>query len=257
MLTQFITAGDGIRIAYDVSGDGPSLMLLHGAGKTRRDWHKVGYVNRLKDDFKVINVDIRGSGESEILTRIEDYDIEKIINDLSEVQDSCGVQQMMVWGYSFGGNIARYLGAWSDCVQAIAVIGVPFGRAVNKDFDGYIDVFIEKYSAQAQAYEEGKLSEKKRKSAIKGRIPVWVPCFQAMRSWPSVDASEVKCPVLLLAGSKNKSVMDWIEEDNISLDGTDTQVKIVDGLTHQQEFSQIDKVFPIVSSFLKNELKVK
>jgi len=57
----------------------------------------------------------------------------------------------MVWGYSFGGNIACYLGAWLDCVQAIALIGVPFGRVVNKAFNSYIDVFIKKYCALAQA----------------------------------------------------------------------------------------------------------
>ena len=256
MSTQYVTKSDGVRIAYDVSGDGPALMLLHGAGKTRKDWQKAGYVDRLRNDFKVMNVDIRGSGESEILTRIEDYGIEKIINDLIEVQESCGIQQMIVLGYSFGGNIARYLGAWSDRVQAIAVIGVPFGRAVNKEFNDYIDVFIEKYGALSQAYEEGTLNEKKRKSAIKGRIPVWVACFQAMRGWPSIDASEIKCPALLLAGAKNKSVMDWIEEDSSSLKRTRVQIEIVDGLTHQQEFSQIDKVYPIVNSFFKKELKV-
>jgi pimeloyl-ACP methyl ester carboxylesterase len=54
MATKFATAEDGTRIAYDVTGQGPALMLLHGAGKTRRDWHKVGYVDRLKDDFTVI-----------------------------------------------------------------------------------------------------------------------------------------------------------------------------------------------------------
>jgi pimeloyl-ACP methyl ester carboxylesterase len=176
MSTQYITTRDGVRIAYDVSGDGPALMLLHGAGKTRRDWKKVGYVERLQNEFAVINVDIRGSGESEVLTRIEDYGIEKIVNDLMEVKDQCEVQQMMVLGYSLAGNIARYLGTWSDRVQAIAVIRVPFGKAVNKEFNSYIDVFIEKCGTLAQAYITNTLNEKKRKSAIKGRIPVWVAC---------------------------------------------------------------------------------
>jgi hypothetical protein len=48
MATRFGTSADGTCIAYDVTGSGPALMLLHGAGKTRRDWHKVGYVERLK-----------------------------------------------------------------------------------------------------------------------------------------------------------------------------------------------------------------
>jgi pimeloyl-ACP methyl ester carboxylesterase len=252
MSTQFVTTSDGVRIAYDVIGQGPALMLLHGAGKTRKDWHKVGYVRRLRKGFRVISVDIRGSGESDCLTRIDDYAIEKIGKDLIEVADACGEQEIMVWGYSFGGNIARYLGAWSKRVKAIAVIGVPFGCAVAEAFDQSIDEFIEKYGTLTQAYGDGTLSEKKRKSAIKGRIPVWVACFQAMRGWSSIEAGDVKCPTLLLAGTKNRSVMEWLKENGESLRETNVQVEIVEGLLHQQEFSQIDRVYPTVRSFFES-----
>jgi pimeloyl-ACP methyl ester carboxylesterase len=252
MPTEFVTTGDGVRIAYDLAGQGPALMLLHGAGKTRKDWHKAGYVGRLKEDFRVISVDIRGSGESDFLTHIADYAIEKICRDLEDVADACGVEQMRVWGYSFGGSIARYLGAWSKRVKAIAVIGVPLGPAVHEEFDRYIDTFIEKYGPLAQAYEEGALSESKRRSAIKGRIPVHVACLQAMRGWPSIDAADLHCATLLLSGTKNKGVMEWLKENNESLRTAGVQVEIVEGLTHQQEFSQIDRVYPVVRSFFED-----
>ena len=250
MATQYITTPDGVRIAYDISGDGPDMMLLHGAGKTRKDWRKTGYIDRLTGDFRVINVDIRGSGDSEILTGIEDYRIEKIVQDLDWVADACGVERMLIWGYSFGGNIARYLGAWSQRVTGIAVIGVPFGPAVDPDFDRYIDTFIEKYGPLAEAYGHGNLSESKRKSAIKGRIPVWVACFQAMRDWPDIEPEEVMCPALLVAGNKNRSVMDWLQGNQDYLDSAGVQVEILPGLTHPQEFSKIDQVFPAVRFFL-------
>jgi pimeloyl-ACP methyl ester carboxylesterase len=252
MSTQFVTTSDGARIAYDVIGQGSALMLLHGAGKTRNDWHKVGYIDRLKEDFRIINIDIRGSGESDCLTRIDDYAIEKIYQDLVEVAEACGVKQMRVWGYSFGGNIARYLGAWSDRVKAIAVIGVPFGCVVQEEFDRYIDEFIEKYGPLARSYNEEKMSVKQHKSAIKGRIPVWVACFQAMRGWPSIEANDVNCAALLLAGTKNRSVLEWLKENEESLEKTRVRIEIVKGLTHQQEFSQIDRVYPIVRSFFEN-----
>jgi pimeloyl-ACP methyl ester carboxylesterase len=249
MSTEFVTTSDGVRIAYDAMGEGPALMLLHGAGKTRNDWHKVGYVGRLVEDYKVITVDIRGSGESDCLTQTDDYAIEKICRDLEEVADACGVGQVGVWGYSFGGNIARYLGAWSNRVKAIAVIGVPFGEAVHEEFDRYIDEFVEKYGPLTEAYNKGGLNEKRRKTAIKGRIPVWVACFQAMRGWPSIGASDIECAKLLLTGTKNRSVMRWLEKNGESLDRAGVRVEIVEGLTHQQEFSQIDRVYPAVRSF--------
>ena len=37
MQTKFIKSPDGTQIAYEITGQGPALMLLHGAGKTRHD----------------------------------------------------------------------------------------------------------------------------------------------------------------------------------------------------------------------------
>ncbi len=256
MIKHELKTTTGVRLVYDEVGKGPTILLLHGAGKTRKDWNKVGYVNRLKDSFKVINVDIRGSGESEYLTHIGDYQIEKICNDLDEIIKASGESEVIVWGYSFGGSIARYLGAWYPCarsgwVKAIVVVGVPFGRAVDEFFDRYIDEFIEKYGSLARAYNESALTEVEQKSAIKGRIPAWVACFQAMRGWPDVGASEIPCPKLLVAGTRNKSVTDWLEGKEQSLQQAGVQVALLEGLNHQQEFSQIERVFPTVRSFLQ------
>jgi len=249
---QFVQTNDGARIAYDVSGSGPALMLLHGAGKERGDWHKLGYVERLQQNYSVIAVDLRGSGKSSILTNIEDYAIEKIIADLDAIADACQVSQFAVWGYSLGGNIARYLGAWSNRVAAVAMIGVPFGPAVGESFNQFIDEFLLKWGSQADAYRTGQLSVEKHPSVIKGRIPVWTACFQAMRNWPDISPNEMRCPVLLLAGSKNKSVSEWIKRNVETINTARVKVDIVAGLTHPQEFSQVERVFPPVYSFLRN-----
>jgi pimeloyl-ACP methyl ester carboxylesterase len=245
----FSTSVDGTRIAYDVTGCGPALMLLHGAGKTRQDWHRVGYVERLKDEFTVITVDLRGSGDSDRLLAPVDYGIEKICEDLYGVADACGVGRFAVWGFSLGGNIARYLGAWSDRVTAIAVIGVPFGPAVHAEFDRFIDEFLIKWEPVILAAREGDVP----KSKIKGQIPMLAACAQGMRGWPDVEPAEVGCPVLLLTGTKNKSALGWVEANRGVLDAAGVQVKVIVGLTHNQEFTQIDRVFPVVSSFLLGE----
>lgn len=185
------------------------------------------------------------------MTRIDDYAIEKIYQDLEEVAIACGVGQMSVWGYSFEGHIARYLGAWSDRVKAIAMIGVPVGRTVQDEFYQYIDEFIEKYGPLAQSCKDGTLSKKKRKLAVKSRIPVLVACFQAMRCWPSIEASEVDCAALLLAGTKNNSVLEWLKRNDKSIERAEVKFEIVEGLTHQQEFSQVDTVYPIDRSFIE------
>ena len=55
----------GSRIHYQVEGDGPPLVLVHGFTSTLREWYDAGYVEPLSRDYKVILVDIRGHGDSE------------------------------------------------------------------------------------------------------------------------------------------------------------------------------------------------
>lgn len=253
--THYTNAPDGTRLAYDINGQGPALILLHGAGKDRRDWHKLGYVDRLKNGFTVIALDLRGSGESDFLAETSDYAIEKICADVNAVADACGAAQYLIWGYSFGGNIARYLAAWSARVQAIAVIGVPFGPAVHADFDQFITEFVTRWGPSAEAYRTGGLSPVQHKSAIKGRIPALVACFQAMRGWPGIAPGDVRCPALLLAGTRNKGTVSWIEANRPALERARLEVVIVDGLDHPQEFTQVERVYPLVAAFLQEQAR--
>ncbi len=257
MKTRFITSTDGTRIAYDVTGDGSPLMLLHGAGKTRQDWHKVGYVERLRKDFTVITVDIRGTGESDKRFEVSDYAIKKICADLDAVADACKAQQFGVWGFSFGGNIARYLAAWSDRVKAIAVIGIPFGRAVGGKFDQRIAEMEKKWEPSVRAYNEGKLSRKESKELVKRQVAIWLPCFRAMRDWPSIEPSDIRCPTMLLVGTKNTDTIEWVKAHRGALGSAGTCVELVEGLNHIQEFTQIDRVFSIVRSFLNSPIRVQ
>ena len=71
--TRFATSSDGARIAYDVTGSGPAVMLLHGGGQTRRPWHDAGYVERLAQEFTVITLDLRANGESDRPTQPSKY----------------------------------------------------------------------------------------------------------------------------------------------------------------------------------------
>lgn len=70
----FCTSEDGTRIAYDVTGKGPALVLLNGIGKTRRDWHQLGYVDGLKKNYRVMvnwlnqNPDIHNNKKIKVVT---------------------------------------------------------------------------------------------------------------------------------------------------------------------------------------------
>ena len=53
---------DGVRISYDVAGEGRPLVLLHGWCCDRSWWTEPGYVEELRRDHLLVVVDLRGHG---------------------------------------------------------------------------------------------------------------------------------------------------------------------------------------------------
>ena len=66
---------DGVEIAYEVAGEGPPVLLIHGFASTGRvNWWDTGWVKTLVNaGHKVITFDHRGHGASEKLYDSEHY----------------------------------------------------------------------------------------------------------------------------------------------------------------------------------------
>src|SRR6266545_1747441 len=121
MNSPTVIARDGVRVAYDVTGTGPALILLHGGGQNRRVWHDAGYVTRMRDQFTVITVDIRGNGESDKPTDARAYAIGGLVDDILSVADAVQARQFALCGYSYGANIGRYVPARTGRVSKLVI----------------------------------------------------------------------------------------------------------------------------------------
>jgi 3-oxoadipate enol-lactonase len=84
---------------YDVSGDGPAVVLLHEGVVDSRIWNRV--VPLLADRHRVIRYDQRGFGRSPMPSA--PY---SLVNDLVSVLDETGVERAALVGASRGGHIA-------------------------------------------------------------------------------------------------------------------------------------------------------
>ena len=63
---NFVTVGDGVRIAYRFDGDGdkPALVLSNSIGTTMRMWDM--QIESLSKHFRVLRYDFRGHGGSSV-----------------------------------------------------------------------------------------------------------------------------------------------------------------------------------------------
>ena len=259
MNTSFVAAPDGTRIAYDVTGEGSPIVLLHGGGHTRQNWHDVGYVKRLKDNFKVIAMDIRGNGESDKPIDPTYYTTDKMCQDILAVADACNVEQFTIWGFSYGGNIGRYVAAQSDQVEKLIIMGIPFGLGAPGDFRQSIEEFRNHWLPILQSKNEGtlditSLSTEDQKACQETNIAVDVAWLSAMLEWGAIEPADLRCQTLWLVGSKNESTMASIREYEERLKRSMVRVEVMEGLNHREEFTEIDRSLPVMLAFMSNEV---
>lgn len=252
MQTCFAVSQDGTRIAYDVIGSGPALILLHGAGRNRRDWSNAGYLERLSSSYQVISVDLRGIGESALRTEESDYTIENLYADVCSVADTCGVHQFYLWGFSFGGNIARHIACMTDRVLGLIVMGSPLGHYANERLDQYMSSYITRWKPDVAAFRAGTLPAQDMQSLVKSGVLVWNAIFLAMKRWPARGVGDLKCPALMIVGSLDENPLEWARQREQIFNGPRVRLQVLDGLTHEQEFSEIDTVLPLVLGFLES-----
>ncbi|MDH3473838.1 MAG: alpha/beta fold hydrolase [Rhodospirillales bacterium] len=89
--------------AYDISGDGPPVALVHGLGLNRGMWR--WQLPALTPRFTVISYDLLGHGES--AKPQGQCDLSLFADQLARLLDEIGVARCAVVGFSLGGMIAR------------------------------------------------------------------------------------------------------------------------------------------------------
>jgi pimeloyl-ACP methyl ester carboxylesterase len=104
---------NGIRIYYQVEGDGIPLVLLHGMTGSLDDFYEYGWVKGLKDYYRLILIDARGHGHSDKPYEVEAYSQELMVQDIVTVLEEVGIDKAHFMGFSMGGftgfALAKYI----------------------------------------------------------------------------------------------------------------------------------------------------
>jgi pimeloyl-ACP methyl ester carboxylesterase len=102
---QAVADSAGVRIAYEVTGAGPPLVLVHGLGYARWGWEPVAPA--LAETFTVVTLDNRGIGGSDVPPG--PYSTPAMAEDVLAVLDAAGLDRAHVVGTSLGGMVAQEL----------------------------------------------------------------------------------------------------------------------------------------------------
>ena len=105
-ITMSIIENKGIKIYYKVEGEGVPIVLIHGGFGNHQEWHVGDYINSLKNNFKLVLVDLRGHGQSDKPHETKEYTTFSFCSDIIAVMDELELEKAHCWGYSLGGYIA-------------------------------------------------------------------------------------------------------------------------------------------------------
>jgi len=124
---------DGVGIAYEVTGEGPPVVLLHGFPDSGNLWRH--QVPALADaGFKVIVPDMRGYGASDKPTETDAYNILYLVADVGAVLEDANVEQAHVVGHDWGAAVAWALAAVApDRVDHLAALSVGHPSSFRAD----------------------------------------------------------------------------------------------------------------------------
>lgn len=125
---QTFTASDGLKIAYYIDDftdpwtTPPVMVLLHSAmGNSERFY---SWVPGLARHFRLVRMDIRGHGGSEVPPPSMPLSMARFVKDVEELMDTLGVKQAHIAANSAGGYLAQKLAIGSpERVLSLSVVG--------------------------------------------------------------------------------------------------------------------------------------
>ncbi len=117
--SRFIDVGDVAIHALDWGGGGTPLILVHGAMRTGRSWNAMA--RRLRDDFRVIALDVRGHGDSGATTAGNDS--HSRMNDIARVTAGLDLEPHFIMAHSLGcASAGLYASHHADQVKGLILV---------------------------------------------------------------------------------------------------------------------------------------
>lgn len=207
-----VVSQDGTHIAYERSGMGPPLVLVHGTGIDHTYWTPL--IPELERHFTVYALDRRGRGHS---GDAEPYAIQREFEDVAALVDSIP-ETVGLFGHSYGAACSLEAALRTGHVHKLALYEPPIHTTVQV---AYPPDILERFHALIRAgkaeeallmtYETGETSTEEL-NLLRSQ-PNWQARISAAHTIPREVASvrnysfdpgrfeELKLPTLLLLGS--------------------------------------------------------
>ena len=191
---------NGIKLYYEIHGDGKPLVLIHGGGSTIKT--TFGTILPLLAKYhKVIAVELQAHGHTADRDSAESF--EQDANDVVALLDYLKISKADFLGFSNGGHTAMQIGiSHPQSVNKLIIVSAFYKRdgTIKGFFDGLANATLDNMPLPLRtAYLEinndsaglKRMFEKDRSRMVQ------------FKDWTDADLASIKAPALIVAGDKD------------------------------------------------------
>jgi pimeloyl-ACP methyl ester carboxylesterase len=244
----------GVRICYEVEGEGPPLVLSHGFFSTLETWRESGYTEGLKNDYRLILVDSRGHGRSDRPHNPQAYTTENRVSDITVILDDLDIKSTNFLGYSIGGRAGLKLAKLAPNRVLSVIIGGTGPSGMNSDNRNQL---IELLKAGPQAMvasienQSGLMHPGVKARLLDTDFDALIASAKATYPDLTLDLPSMTMPFLVYFGESDPS----IEFKKLFTNLPDATSFSLPGLNHAQAFARSDLVLPHIKEFLSRVIE--
>jgi len=252
-----------MKLNYQKIGEGPPLIIIHGLFGMLDNWMTIA--RELSTNYSVYLVDQRNHGKS---PHSDDFDYYLMAEDIEEMMDHWGLEEVHLLGHSMGGKTAMQFAVRNAAsVKSLVVVDI-----APKDYPRGHDIIFEAFeSVNLVALESRKQAEEQMSSVLDDKSVqlfllknlsrteeeyVWRPNIAAIKEhydniivnslspWESYDG-----PTLFVKGAKSERYIE--EEDFPTLESFFPAYELVElDAGHWVHAEKPEELVAILSEFL-------
>lgn len=227
---------DGVRIAYDVTGEGePTLVFVHGWCCNRSYWQ--AQVQQLSQQYRVVSVDLAGHGESG-MNRAE-WTMQAFAADVVAVLEQLNVATAVLIGHSMGGPIVLEAGVRApDRVVGVIAVEAFFDDWPLIDAEPFRGNFGETTAAFVKSMfineSDRDLVERVASDMASAPATVGIGALEGIRKWAADDFDrafrEIRVPVRMIQRERIPDLLTKVHSHAPSLISFD--IAVMSGVGH-------------------------
>lgn len=260
--TLYLNRPEG-RIAYDMTGDGPTVVCVPGMGELRSSYRFLAPA-LCQAGYRVVTMDLRGHGDSD--TSFSSYDDRAAGSDVVALLEALNTPAVVV-GNSMGAGAAVLAAAQApERVKGLVLIGpfvrqVPVGRFMEVLFrlamlrpwaraawlSWYPKLFPGRRPPDFETHR-ARIAENLRQP---GRAAAFAATTRTSHAPAEARLAGVRAPALVIMGEADPDFPDPSAEARLVAERLQGEVLLVPHAGHYPQAEYPEVVTPAVESFLE------